>query len=96
MNKDEVKAVLEKQLQLLSEHSKDSANRPGGELGNDTSAIMIIVDKLLQLQAEEETAKRRAEFFRQEQRIGRQRRIAMWISLAALVIGVASVVICLC
>lgn len=46
MNKDEVKAVLEKQLQLLSEHSKDSANRPGGELGNDTSAIMIIADKL--------------------------------------------------
>lgn len=96
MNKEEIKAVLEKQLQLLSEHSKDSVNRMGGELGNDTSAIMIIVDKLLQLQAEEETAKRRAEFFRQEQRIGRQHRIAMWIGLAALVIGVASVVICLC
>lgn len=93
MNKAEIKAVLEKQLQLLSEHSETSACKADDMLNKDVMSILLVTDRLMQLQEDDEDARSKEEFFQWEKRIDRQYRIGMWAGLATMVISAAVLIL---
>ena len=86
MTNDEVKAVLEKQLQLLSEHSE---NHPGSDdeaLNNDTASMIVIINKLQSIEHMERIAER-------DEIDAKLHNAALLVSVLAIVIAALSIVI---
>lgn len=86
MTNDEVKAVLEKQLQLLSEHSENHLGSDDEALNNDTDSMIVIINELQSIEHMERMSER-------DERDAKIHNAALWVSVLAIVIAAFSIVI---
>jgi CBS domain containing-hemolysin-like protein len=86
MTNDEVKAVLEKQLQLLSEHSENHLDSDDEALNNDTASMIVIINELQSIEAMEIMSER-------DKIDAKLHNASLLVSVLAIVIAAFSIVI---